>query len=298
MVRWAAHVGPDSGKYFFHGDPLITEDLIVVGADGTQGNVHAFDRVDGRQRWTYAAGRGVAATISALGRKAYAVSAEGQLLCLDLDTGELRWTFPLKGSPWEGPAVAAHRVFAGSSDGFLYALDAETGRIEWQVNLGAPITTSVGSGVPDLYAGTADGIMYRVDARNGAVLSSRKLDANLLPGGSPVLMGDALFVLLQDKGADYRAVISLDLSLDGVRWRQTASNRWSTAGRLFAWGNMVVLGTPSGEVVAYCAADGTMAWSHTVGGTIRSIGGSEDTLYIGTVEGILYAVRPLISCNN
>jgi outer membrane protein assembly factor BamB len=298
QVRWATKVGPDSEKYFFHGDPLASADLVVVGADGAQaGNVHAFDRSTGRQRWTYAAGRGVMGAIAAVGRKAYAIGSDGRLLSLDLDKGGLRWTFPLKGSTWESPAVAGSRVYAGSNDGTLYALNADTGRVEWQTPLGARVTTTVGVATPDLYVGTADGTMHRVDMRAGGVLSSNKVHASLKPGGSPVRIGDSLLVLLADEGADYRELVSLDLSLERVRWRQAPSKSWSTARRFFPWRQMVVVGTASGDVVGYCAADGTKAWSQTLGGTIRAIGGAEDTLYVGTVEGSLHAVRPAASCD-
>ena len=276
--------------YFFHGDPLITADVVVVGADGANGNVHAFDRSTGKQRWKYAAGRGVSAAISGLGRHAYAASLEGQLLCFDVDSGALRWTFPLKLPGWEGPATAADRVFAGAADGSLSALNAETGREEWRVNIGVPITTSVSASATDLYVGAADGAVYRVESRSGAVLSSRKLDVNLKPRGSLVRTGDSLLVLLIDEAAKYRALVSVDRALDRVHWRLNASNSWSTS-RVFLWGDMVVLGTPSGEVVAYCRDDGVKAWSCTVSGTIRVIGGSEDTLYVGTTEGTLSAVR-------
>jgi len=102
-------------------------------------------------------------------------------------------------------------------------------------------------------------------------------------------------VLLADKGEDIRAVVALDRSLNGVRWRMTAPDRWTTT-RVFATPRLVVMGTPKGEVIAYCAADGKQAWSHTVKGTVRSIAGADDALYVGTVEGILYAIRPPAAC--
>jgi outer membrane protein assembly factor BamB len=102
-------------------------------------------------------------------------------------------------------------------------------------------------------------------------------------------------VLLTDKGEDVRAVVALDRSLNGLRWRVTAPDRWTTT-RVFATPSTVVMGTPTGEVTAYCAADGTRAWSHTIKGTVRSIAGADDVLYVGTVEGILYAIPLPAAC--
>jgi len=71
---------------------------------------------------------------------------------------------------------------------------------------------------------------------------------------------------------------------------------WSTS-RVFATDRTVLVGTPSGEVTAYCAADGSLSWSHKLGNApIRSIGGSEDTLYVDTPAGTLYALRPSVTC--
>jgi outer membrane protein assembly factor BamB len=97
------------------------------------------------------------------------------------------------------------------------------------------------------------------------------------------------------KAEDVRAVVALDRGLKGMRWRTPAPDRWTTT-RVFATPSIVVTGTPKGEVTAYCAANGTRAWSHTVKGTVRSIAGVDDILYVGTVEGILYAIRPPAAC--
>lgn len=295
-MRWATSVAPDANKYFFHGDPLITPDVVVIGADPATGGVHAFDRSTGRERWKYAAGHGVSGAISGLGRRAYAIRADGQLLSLDVDSGTVMWSFPIDVWGWLGPAVAAGRVFAGARDGSLYALNAETGRVEWRANLGAPISTSVSATATGLYVGTGDGVVFRIDAQYGTVLASRKIDEKLRPRSELVPTGDSLLVLLADEGEDYRALVSIDLTLTGVRWRQAASGPWSTS-RVFVWSQSAVVASPSGEIVAYCAADGTKAWSRAVSGTVRAIGGADDMLYVSTSEGSLYAIRPAISCN-
>jgi outer membrane protein assembly factor BamB len=67
---------------------------------------------------------------------------------------------------------------------------------------------------------------------------------------------------------------------------------------VFVSGNAVFLGTPSGDVTAYCLADGSPAWSHKLSDApIRSIGGSDEILYAGTPAGTLYALRRGASCN-
>lgn len=300
-VRWATQAGPESVKYFFHGDPLITDALVVVGADvggatGIAAKFHAFDRSTGRERWTQPAGNGAWGATSGDSRSAFAIKAEKELVALDLESGALRWSFPVNVWGWLGPAARDGRVFTGSRGGSIYALNAGTGRVEWRSELGAPISTDVAATATGLYAGTGDGTMHRLDAARGSLLASLKIDAKWKPRSVPVSTGDSLLVLLTDQGEDYRALVSLDPMLSRIRWRQEAVKPWSTT-RVFVWGSSAVVGTSAGEVSAYCTTDGTKAWSRLVKGSVRSIGGSADALYVTTSEGNLYAFGSVTACN-
>jgi outer membrane protein assembly factor BamB len=187
-------------------------------------------------------------------------------------------------------------VFAGSDDGSVYAFNEETGRVEWQQKLGAAIGTSIRATESAVYAGTADGKMHRLAPNTGEVQSSMSLDAVLKPATAPLITRDAVLVLLTNKQADYKALVSLDPALGRVNWRRDAPDRWTTT-RVFATQRTVFLGTPAGEVTAFCAADGSPAWTHKLPqAPIRSIGGTDDTLFVGTPSGALYAIRPPRSC--
>jgi outer membrane protein assembly factor BamB len=301
-VQWETNVRDGVVKqYFFHGDVFIAPDRIVVSADvdtktGAAAGVHAFDRHNGRQLWKHSAGRGVLGAVVGSGSLGFAYTATGDLIALDLASGKAEWTYPVTADPWLSPAVVDDRVLAGSTDGSVYAFDGQTGRVHWQQKLGAPVSTSIRATASDVYAGTAEGTMYRLALATGSVRSSLNLDAVLRPASSPVLTKDAILVLLADTGANSRALVSLDPPLARVRWRQTSSDRWTTT-RVFATQRTVLVGGPSGEVTAYCAADGSLAWSHKLPkAPVRSIGGSEGQLLVGTPSGALYAIRPPRTC--
>jgi serine/threonine-protein kinase len=294
-VRWATAVAPDSNKYFFHGNPYITPDLLVIGADPATGGVHAFERSTGRQRWKHSAGAGVSGPLSGLGRLVYAIQGDDHLLALDIESGAVTWTFPIEVWGWLGPAAAAGRVFAGAKDGSVYGLNAETGRVEWRTGLGSPVSTSVTATADALYAGAADGRIVRLDPRRGTIQASLKLDGALKPRDAPVAAGDTLLVLLSDEAEDYRALVAVDAKLGSVRWRQSVRQPWSTS-RVFVWQGAAVLGSGSGEVTAYCLADGRPAWSRTVRGSVRAIGGADDALYVSTTEGSVYALGRINGC--
>jgi outer membrane protein assembly factor BamB len=288
-------------QYFFHGDVFIAPDRIVASADvdtkaGAEAGVHAFDRNSGRQLWKHSAGRGVLGTVVGSATRVFAYTATGDLIALNLASGKTEWTYALKASAWESPAVVDDRVLAGSDDGSVYAFESHTGRVQWQQKLGSPVGTSVRATASDVYAGTADGTMYRLAPGSGDVRSSLKVDSVLKPVSAPVLKKDAVLVLLADTEANYRAVVSLDPTLARVRWRQTAPDRWTTS-RVFATERTVFLGSSSGEVTAYCAADGSLAWTYKLPkAPIRSIGGNDERLLVGTPSGALVAIRPPRTC--
>ena len=295
-VRWETKVSPDAVQYFFHGDPYVTGDIIVAGADRATGaSIHAFDRSTGKERWRHAAGRGVNGPIAGAGTQTYATTVEGRLLSLAVDSGTVSWDVPFKGPGFEGPAVAS-LVLAGTVDGVLYGLNTLTGREEWRRDLGSPVTTTPHASAVDAYVGTADGSLHLLDTRSGILRASRKLDPNLKPSSIPVRTADSVLVLLTDHEADYRVLVSADPALERERWRATADKSWSTS-RVFVWGDVVVLGTSSGDILAYCKDTGAKSWTRSVNGPVRSVGGAADTLLVGTRTGGLYALSAPRRCD-
>jgi eukaryotic-like serine/threonine-protein kinase len=233
-VQWETNVRDGAAKqYFFHGDVFIGPDRIVASADvdaktGAEGGVHAFDRNTGRELWKYSAGRGVLGAVVGSASRVFAYAATGDLIALNLASGKPEWTHALHAAPWESPAVIDDRVIAGSREGSVYAFDSQTGRVQWQQKLGAAVRTSIRATAADIYAGTEDGRVHRLGFSTGDVRSSLNIDSSLKPASAPALTRDAVLVLLADKGADYREVVSLDPALAGVRWRQAAPDRWTT----------------------------------------------------------------------
>jgi outer membrane protein assembly factor BamB len=296
-VLWETNVRDGAAtQYFFHGDVFIAPDRVVTGADvdtktGAEAGVHAFDTASGRQLWKYSAGRGVLGAVVGSDSRVFAYTAAGDLIALNLVSGKTEWTHVLNAAPWESPAVAGERVVAGSSDGSVKAFDSQTGRVQWERKLKAPVATSIRANGSDVYTGTADGLLYRLNLNTGEVRSTWGVDVVLKPVSAPVVVADAVLVLLADNQANYRSVVSLDPTLARVRWRQSASDRWTTS-RVFATSRAVFLGAPSGDVTAYCLSDGTRAWSYKLAdGPIRSIGGTDERLLVGTPSGALYALR-------
>jgi hypothetical protein len=150
------------------------------------------------------------------------------------------------------------------------------------------VTTTPHASAEDVFVGTADGSLHRIDARNGTVLSARKLDASLTPTSVLFRTANSLLILLTDQAADYRALVPVDLALQDVQWQVTADMNWSTS-RVFVWGDVIVLGTASGDVVVLqrdlCAVLGAVCQgTRSLGRRSRThaVGGDQDwrTLHI------------------
>lgn len=297
-LRWVTIMGRNASACMFRGPLMLAGNLVLSGSSSMThhtGQVRAVDLTTGRQQWSQSAGRGLAPSLTRLGRRVFVPTLDGELWCLNIDSGERLWSVPLTLGAWGSLAVGVDRVFAGGADGSLSALNAETGRVEWRTQLGAPITTAVRRGERALFVGTLDGRVHRVDLWNGTILASRQLDARLAPRSAPLVQPEALVVQVGNEDDSQQALISVDRSLTRERWRITANEHWTTA-RAFVWKNTLLVGTAFGDVQAFCSADGSLAWTHKLPGTVRTIAGVDDTLYIGTTGGQVQAMKPPATC--
>lgn len=285
-VKWEYDITKDGEQRQFHGDPLITDELVIIGTDGNIGHVYAFERSTGVVRWKYRVKeRGVASDIVRLGDSVYAVTLGDELLSLDLKTGNTNWTFNGGYSGQDcltcsSPAVAKDRVYFGGLDGFAYALNAQSGKLVWKRDLGAKVTTSAAIHGTDLYLGTAKRHLYRLNADSGEVLGDT--ETKVAPNGRLLLVDDSLLAFLGDD-----LFASFDLDLKKIRWSSEASKQWTSA-RPYLWHEVVLAGNRR-ELVAFRASDGTRQWSHEFPETIRGIGISPDVLYVGTLTGPIFA---------
>ena len=288
-VRWSYDAKKDAPGSAFHADPLVLDDVIVVGADGAgKGHLYAFDRASGAVRWKHEAGAdpngrgGVTSAARRLGNSLYATTLAGQLVCLDASSGSVTWTFP--GAAPHAPAVAADRVFVTGPEGKVHALAAATGEAIWQKELDADATSGLAATGDFLYVGTRNRV-HQLSQQSGDVTN------DLSVAGSPtrIVISDGAPVFFVDKGGEpdqAEVLIGPDPELTKLRWARNAPAEW-WALHPAPWQGMVLLGDRAGEVIAYQVSDGTKAWSHKLSGSIRAIGADERMLYLGTSESVL-----------
>jgi outer membrane protein assembly factor BamB len=290
-VKWSYDIRKDGEQSQFHGDPLATDELVIIGTDGKIGHVYAFERSTGAVRWKYRVENwGVVSDVLRFQNKVYAVTLRDEVVCLNKDDGKMNWTFRSGYSDqatnfhWTStPAISDGRIYFGGLDGIVYALDANSGKQIWKRDLGARVTTSVAAHEHDLYVGTSKRHIYRLNSDSGDVSSDFVTDSE--PRWSLILLDDSLVVFLGDE-----VLASIDLSLKTVRWSAEASKEWTSA-RPYLWRGAVLAGNRR-ELVAIRPSDGTRQWSHQFPETVRGIGTSPDVLYVGTLKGPVFAYSP------
>jgi outer membrane protein assembly factor BamB len=305
QLRWSYNIKQDGDQTSFHDDPLIAHDLVVIGTDaGRQGHIYAFEQATGKVRWKYLVGTGdledfgVASDIVRKDDAVYAVAKGDDLLCLDLATGEARWHFASgfdrQHTAWENsPAVNGDTVLFGGQDGVVYALDAHSGKLTWKTDLHSPVLTTPALVGTTIYVGVS-AKFYCLRSDDGSVLSSFAIP--IKPWRNMTISGSHLLVMTSD--FFYEDVPSEILSIDfASREVQVlagsfnGSADWGTV-RPYLWRGEVLV-SDKGHLYAYREKDGSLAWSYDVPGQlVRGIGITQDLLYLGTMQGMVYAFSP------
>ncbi|HXO29901.1 MAG TPA: PQQ-binding-like beta-propeller repeat protein [Thermoanaerobaculia bacterium] len=289
-VRWFYDTRVDGPPAQFHGDALITEELVVVGTDvEPQGCVYAFSRQTGDVHWKEPLAGGAMSDVVRHGNEVLVVSMRGDVVSLDLATGRRNWTFdkaprtPAGERPPGSPALSGDRLFFAARTGEIYALDVASGRLIWKRDLGTDLNTSMTLSGDALYIGGTKGHIYRLSSATGAVQATAEVDGAAY--GTIVATGECI---LTQSTPDTMAC--LDPALRGVRWRQRAPREWS-AFKPLVWHGVVLTGSPEGEIAGFRLTDGAEVLRLHVDGVVRGLGLSDDrNLLVGTLRGMLYAV--------
>jgi len=297
-LRWRYDATRDGGHPEFHGTPLVAGDVVVISSDDRRpegvGHVYAIEASSGTVRWKTRIGRGSMADVVRQGDRLYAVTLDNVLVALDVAKGEPVWSF--RGAPpldpdflnvQNAPAVTSDRVFFGGADGVVYALSPDSGEVLWQSEIGSRILTPVVLVSDALCFGTRDGRLLLADLAHGKPKAELRLGQ--IPFGPPTVAGKS--VLIYSVEGEAGVLNAFDASLAARRWSRGAPRTWSSP-RPYLWRGLVLAGDEGGELDALAVEDGAVLWARHLDGEIRGIGQDGDLLFVGTLKGVLFAVRP------
>lgn len=300
-VVWEYDTSRDGLQASFHGDPLIVENLLLIGTDGfSDDSIYALDKVTGKLRWKARVppgkfeALGVATDIQSLDGRVYATSLADEVMCLRLKDGGLIWshTSDYRQREWirnGTPAIAGAVIVFGGLDGTAYALRRGDGKLLWKKHLGESIQTSACVVEGGVVLGTTDGKLHLLDAKTGMI--KKQLNLNKKPSGPIVEAGGTLLVCA---GWLRRSstLMCVDTSLSHITWKLESpeGSSWSTP-RPYIYEEQVFLGNTRGLVFEYRVTDGWFVRSTRVGGVIRGIRLVDDVLYVGDQDGTVYAIK-------
>jgi outer membrane protein assembly factor BamB len=294
-MRWSYDISKDGKQKSFHGNPLITDDLILIGTDYNCapdgiGHVYAFERNTGKVRWKYKT-TSAPTDIVRIGANVYFGSFQDNWYALKLRTGELLWKFSTGVSnencdPIKSPVADERHLYLTGLDGMIYSLDAVSGRVAWKRNLSAPPSTALALKDSTLFVGTSDHHLYRLKAETGKTIAEFLVAAP--PVGRLAFTGDSLILFLENRAERSGYILSVIPDLTKLRWQQKSSPEWASE-QPNVFGELVIAGNCRGETAAFRASDGAPQWKLNLKGCIRSVGSSENRVFVGVQEGPVYA---------
>ncbi len=82
----------------------------------------------------------------------------------------------------------------------------------------------------------------------------------------------------------------VDTSDEWIRQRTGVERRRVAANKL-NWRQQLLVGDRSGQLIALDPASGEALWTHQLEGQLRGIGSFGDILFVGTIEGTIYALK-------
>jgi outer membrane protein assembly factor BamB len=275
---------------FYLSSPAVSNGVVYFGSG--DGNVYALDAASGGLRWKFQTGDVVHASPALSEGLLFIGSWDTYFYALDAASGAEKWRFKTGDDPvmhnqtgiQSSAAVANGVVYFGCRDSKLYALDALTGARKWAAdNKGSWVIGSPAVKDGKVYFSTSDGgLFHGVDARTGAELFTLRFQWPMF--SSPALAGNIAYL-----GSHEGKLLAIDVATHKSVWTfQTDASRE----------NGPALTNASGQP-NYAAAMSSSFYDDIVAGVQKmlSVGAIlsspvvvDDTIYVGSADGYLYAI--------
>ena len=287
----AAQTIPDAWD-IFTSSPAVANGMVYFGSG--DGNVYAVDATTGLLQWKFPTKDVVHSSPAVAGNTVYVGSWDSSLYALDAQTGQQRWSFEAGQDPvihnqvgfQSSPAVVDGTVYIGCRDAHVYAIDAATGKKKWDY----PTSKSWVIGTPAVrdgmvYVGTSDSARFMaLDAKSGRLRFN--FDAKAYIFSSAALAGSQVYV-----GSHNGRLYALDAATGKLAWEfQTDASKADPLKVLNPDGSL------RREAFAPLFGDFQDMYLDfnrfiSVGAIMSSPAVDKGTVYVGSMDGNLYALR-------
>jgi len=288
--RPAAQTIPDAWDVYTS-SPAVANGIVYFGSG--DGNVYAVDASSGLLQWKFATGDVVHASPAVASGTVYVGSFDGNLYALDAVSGQQKWVFKGGQDPaihnqvgfQSSPTVVDGTVYVGCRDAHVYAIDAASGRKKWDY----PTSKSWVNSTPVVrdglvYASTSDSSrFFALDARTGRLRFN--FDAKAYVFSSPALAGNLAYF-----GSHNGRLYAVDAKSGALAWTfQTDASQRNALGLLNADGS---LNRDAFKPVFGDFQDMYIDFQRfvSIGGFLSSPAVDHGVLYIGSLDGTLYAL--------
>jgi eukaryotic-like serine/threonine-protein kinase len=220
---------------------------------------------------------------------------------LDIETRREKWKIKLSGTTKSVPTVYDGIVYVGTvipgsdADAYLHALDTKTGQEKWKLNatrggIGGAVAATGGL----VYISSLDKALLALDAKSGQEkwrynTGSALTNAPAVAHGMVyIINGGSLHALEALTGKEvWRVPVDGEIFSDPVIADGTIYLESTSGGS-----GVPFIGQPSGKLHAVDAQSGQELWTFRVEGIASSDPAvSDGTVYFGSEEGTLYAVK-------
>lgn len=266
--------------------PVVWQGVVYFGSG--DGNVYALDAATGALKWKFSTGDVVHASPAVADGTLFIGSWDSYFYALDAVTGKEKWRFQTGVDPenhnqqgiQSSAAVADGMVYFGCRDAHLYALDEKTGEKKWAFSTkGSWVLNSPAVAKGRVYFATSDtGMLYAADAKTGAIEYAASFNGWPVYS-SPAVAGDMLYV-----GTTQGTVAGVNLPSGRVAWT------WATEA---SKENGAAIRSYFAPFSTNFYDDVMAAYSKllALGPILSSPVVAEKTLYVGSVDGNLYALE-------
>ena len=285
-----AEIMPDPWDFWLS-SPAVANGMVYFGSGDSY--VYVLDAATGALRWKGPSGDVVHSSPVIAGGNLVVGSWDSFVYAVDAVSFKFKWRFQGGLDPQNGnqqgfqssPAVADGVVYIGCRDSNVYALDLATGQKKWSFNnKGSWVLTSPAVHEGKVYFGTSDSsLLHVVDAATGEKRFT--IETGFPIYASPAIANGALFV-----GTFGGRLLAYDLKTHQPLWAfETEASKK----------NAPAYSKPDGSIdfskliSAVFYDDMVMAVhkAYTTGAFLSSPAIAGDTLYIGSADGSVYALK-------
>lgn len=277
-------------------DPAVAE-FTTADADGlviipwNNNKLYAFDARNGNVKWIFA-GAQIYATPIIQDSVVYVGGADGRLYALNVADGTLKWksAATTNAAFFNGNALIKNgTVYIGDYGGRCYAYNAANGSVKWTYDIPSPYKNINSTPILDgatVYFASYDGKIYALDANNGTYKWASNSTGNPIMSGMSLVNG-VIYVGALPK------LYAFNAATGSTKWvtPNPANTQYSSSPTVVE--NNVFIGGEDGVMYAFNKADGTIAWSKTLGtgSIVSSPVYKNGIIYVGGGDGKMYALQ-------